>query len=680
LKFTKQENVLCNRAITFWMSILTSLMSVCAFGQIENMNIDSMLNSESPYKIKIEALDKICEAKINTDLVKYSYSAKKGLDLALEYQDSANIILFNFYYSNTKRFKGQLDSALYYVRKCYQYVIYGDSQYQYPLILNKEADLLYTVGDYKKSGEVYGKAIRVSDSVGFLSGKITGFFGLSSLYRSQKMYSEAVEYLRKSKKLKDALSERYRNGFLSAIYTNLSINFSSMNELDSALLYGHKTMDLKTEMKDHRGIEIAASGLGYTYLKKTDTTKSLHYFNLALESARKVGHDIGIIRSLIYQGDLLIKLKKFNSVKKILKELDTLTTNLEDPLSKKNIYNLRSQYYKGIKNYKEALKYYVLLSDANDSLKRIENSAKIIAIETAYETKQYKQAKDSAEVQQAWAEERATSNEIKKDLAEERVDKHRKTVLIIGVFAIVTLVLLWIVFRKLRVIRDQKKDLDVAYEKLEMTQENELAAHKLQVLKSQMNPHFIFNSINSIQDLVLQEKVDKSYDYLVDFADLVRSTLEYSDKDFIHIDEEIQFLKVYLNLEQLRMGTEFSYTITNEVVDKLKVPSLILQPFVENALIHGLLHKSGEKKISISFRLEEHLICTIEDNGVGRKQAGIIKNRRSKSHTSFATQAIRKRLDLLSQQFGIEALVKYTDLGTETISMGTRVDIYLPYK
>jgi len=212
------------------------------------------------------------------------------------------------------------------------------------------------------------------------------------------------------------------------------------------------------------------------------------------------------------------------------------------------------------------------------------------------------------------------------------------------------------------------------------TLSKDLAQTKLKALRSQMNPHFIFNSLNSIQDLVLQQDVDKSYDYIVLFADLVRSTLNYSEQEFISIDKELEFLKVYLELEKLRYGEEFSYTINYTGSYDIIVPSLVVQPFIENALLHGLLNKKGSKKLDITFEMDKQMICTVTDNGIGRVKAAKIKERQQKQHASFSTSAIKKRMEILSQQFEMEAKFEYQDLIENGEISGTIAIITMPFK
>lgn len=215
---------------------------------------------------------------------------------------------------------------------------------------------------------------------------------------------------------------------------------------------------------------------------------------------------------------------------------------------------------------------------------------------------------------------------------------------------------------------------------LKNRRKNELTSSRLTALKSQMNPHFIFNSLNSIQDLILQQETEKSYDYIVKFSDLVRQTLNYSDQDFIDFEDELKLLNVYLELEQLRFSNGFKYTIEKKNIEEIEVPPMLVQPFVENAIKHGLLHKKGEKQLSLVFEQSNVLTCTITDNGVGRKKAKEIKERQNKAYASFSVQAIKSRFEIMQELYKSELGVSYVDLYEDEKPVGTKVVIRLPFK
>ncbi len=210
---------------------------------------------------------------------------------------------------------------------------------------------------------------------------------------------------------------------------------------------------------------------------------------------------------------------------------------------------------------------------------------------------------------------------------------------------------------------------------------NELNASKLTAIQSQMNPHFIFNSLNSIQNLILKGDVEHSYSYISTFSDLVRRTLSYSDKDFIDFEQELKLIEIYLSLEKLRFKKDFTYEIDTGSVADIQIPPMLIQPFIENALAHGLLHKKGGKQLKIIFRLGDVLECCIEDNGVGRERAKAIKERQGSAHESFSVSAIRKRFEILSEVLNGRFGFRYEDLVSPTNeARGTRVIVEIPVK
>lgn len=239
-------------------------------------------------------------------------------------------------------------------------------------------------------------------------------------------------------------------------------------------------------------------------------------------------------------------------------------------------------------------------------------------------------------------------------------------------------ILFSVVFYFRRKIKAKEEERIKQLEKIYL--EKELISQNLTALRSQMNPHFIFNALNSIQDLVLKQDTEASYDYIVLFSELIRNTLSYSNQDFILIEKELDFLQVYLKLEKLRFGDDFNYVIKYEGEEGLEVPSLLIQPFIENALVHGLLHKSGKKELNIFFRfISEQLQCIIIDNGIGRVEAQKIVNRQGNVHESFALNAIRKRLDIFKKQYNNVGYV-IEDLYEKKCAIGTKVIINMPFK
>ncbi len=214
-----------------------------------------------------------------------------------------------------------------------------------------------------------------------------------------------------------------------------------------------------------------------------------------------------------------------------------------------------------------------------------------------------------------------------------------------------------------------------------------MAESRFSNLRLQMNPHFLFNSLSAIQHLIVSRQTTKAYKYLTVFSNFLRTLLNFADKNFIPLDEEIRILNMYVELESLRFDQSFSYEITVEeslANDEVFLPTLMVQPFAENAIWHGLLHKEGEKKLSIRFsnNSEDYVTCTIEDNGIGRARSAAIQKNKipSSAHNSKGIGIIRERLVLMEQKTGKPGDVNIIDLhnGTEATT-GTRVVITIPY-
>lgn len=203
-------------------------------------------------------------------------------------------------------------------------------------------------------------------------------------------------------------------------------------------------------------------------------------------------------------------------------------------------------------------------------------------------------------------------------------------------------------------------------------------------IRAQMNPHFIFNSLNAIQESIVTEKIDVAYDYLSRFSKLLRLVLDNSDKNLIPLSSELETIRLYLSLEALRFSQSFSYTIEdNDKLDKedIYIPSLLLQPFVENAIWHGLINKEGEKQLQIRFsEIKGKLQCVIEDNGVGRARAAQIKEQKlgAGRFESKGTKLAMQRIEILNRNMPGSATIKTVDLVDKAgNAAGTQVVITL---
>ncbi len=248
-------------------------------------------------------------------------------------------------------------------------------------------------------------------------------------------------------------------------------------------------------------------------------------------------------------------------------------------------------------------------------------------------------------------------------------------------FGLFALSIIWIIiFRKFRQVklknRMEKKMLSIEKHFFELEQK---------ALQLQMNPHFIFNSLNSIQSFILNNNVDKAVMYLSKFSQLMRMILANSREQEISIQDELKSLTYYLELEKLRFDNKFDYIVS---VDKeidaefVAIPPMIVQPYVENAILHGINHRKDKGKIAIIFALcGSNIVCTIEDNGVGREKATEIESASGLTHKPRGMIIIKERIELINKQSSEKILVTIHDLkNSDGSAAGTKVEILLPIK
>ncbi|MFN0216744.1 MAG: histidine kinase [Saprospiraceae bacterium] len=205
---------------------------------------------------------------------------------------------------------------------------------------------------------------------------------------------------------------------------------------------------------------------------------------------------------------------------------------------------------------------------------------------------------------------------------------------------------------------------------------------ELKALQAQMNPHFIFNALGAIQYLVQEGRIVEADNFLAKFAQLMRLFLESSKNKFITLAEEIRMLKLYVALEQLRFEGRFEtkFVIDDELdPEDTDIPSMLIQPFIENAINHGLFHKSEKGHLNITFSKAEEaaIVCIVEDDGVGRKMAAQLQAKSLRSHKSRAMQIVQERLEALTHMDGYQVQIDIQDLENES-NTGTRVSIRIP--
>jgi len=497
-------------------------------------------------------------------------------------------------------------------------------------------------GLYEDLGQAYGKAIPNRQRLFFYMSKAI------ELYKSQK----------------DTAS-------LALTYENIAEYFYSSN-LDSSLYYAHKADTLR-RIYNKRDLKYTTYPLlGEIYFKKGNDSLALHFARQFIQKRPGSGLYIGwdwqpyFTLAEYFLKNSMIDSSMIDSSFYYATEAYTLAT-LPENLQPASALLAKLYKRKGLSD--SALKYYEMALALSDTLNDASKKAQL-------QKQDFEQQREQEELEQEKARE--------------------KFYILFTGFAISLVALSVIGFILLRNIRlKRKKDqlqhlMAEAKIQLENRRKEQQLAElqqqkselEMQALRSQMNPHFIFNSLNSINMFILENNKLQASEYLSKFSKLVRLILQNSQEAFIPLESELEALQLYLELESLRFENKFEYKISvDDEVDTsvLKVPPLIIQPFAENAIWHGLMNKEGEGHLSINIQQENStLICTIADDGIGRKKAAELKNKSGK-HRSMGMKITESRIAMMQKMSEENNSVEIRDLvDADGNAAGTEVLLRIP--
>ncbi len=220
-------------------------------------------------------------------------------------------------------------------------------------------------------------------------------------------------------------------------------------------------------------------------------------------------------------------------------------------------------------------------------------------------------------------------------------------------------------------------------ERLKSEFQRKLHDVEMQALRSQMNPHFLFNSLNSIQMFIVKNQVQEAVEHLDNFSRLVRLILQNTRSPLVPLKEEVEALTLYMEMENLRFKTKFTHRVVVDPginIHEQEIPPMLLQPFVENAIWHGIQHKNTDGEVTVRIRRDDqHLICEIEDDGIGRVAARRIQENTNRVHRSLGMKITKDRIQMMNETQGVTARIEIIDLyGEGDRATGTKVVVYLP--
>jgi hypothetical protein len=451
----------------------------------------------------------------------------------------------------------------------------------------------------------------------------------------------------------------------------------------TALQWLEEALAIYERLHNRFGASTVLQNVGYVHYKNGDLGKARSYAMQSLAMREEMKSENGIkdshqLLSLIYRAE-----KKYREA--ITSDLITLKVaekfnDLTDIVEANQHLSL---CYADLGEYKRALFYANERLRWQDSLLSFEKFSKINQLETSY----------AIEREQERVARLEKENALQAEVGEQQAGKIRYLVLSVVLIAFAA-TLLYIRFRQKSrwLVQLQEKNTTIEKQNASIREQNaiiESINHDLRdrALRAQMNPHFIFNALSSIQYLVFTQQTEEAFQYLASFATLLRKVLEHSEKQHITLDDEVEILELYIRLEALRFRGNFDYSIDvavpHDASARYFIPPMTIQPFVENAILHGLQPKrEGKRNLSVMFaERERSIVCQITDNGIGREQAQQMNAKNRSKHISFGHELTRSRFQVMNalndgySGFDIEDMTD--EQGAPT---GTRVTLEFAYE
>lgn len=518
----------------------------------------------------------------------------------------------------------------------------------------------YREGEFREAIKYFLRDEFVGVRYNLLGTQKTACFYLAECYKRIGKVPIASQYIKKAMKIamqrKDSSSIiRYAN-VLSDNYMRLSDKDTTYSDSIFAVI---KTTEPYLN-KNNLFLQGFMEGCyERAYNAKNDYVNSIVHSKKALKCSQTIRDSANILVAYSNISQSFIALKRFDSALVYLKLMDEIKKTDRSLMSKdqRNFFYNYYKVYKNLGNKEQALMY----------------------LEKWYEQDEKFNSEKNLEVQQLREDYENQKTNLKIEDEKEKTQalyeqKRNFNLLISGAgFFVLILTALFLFYRLRSKKEKEKRDLQI------LAQTAELSA-----LKAQMNPHFIFNSLIAIQNYVYKHEPAEVAGYISDFAKLMRMILENSRKESITIEKELELIRYYLELQQLRFPDKFDFTIHVDPsidVESILIPPMLSQPVIENAIEHGIMNKAnGKGKIEISFNQKGSMIeLSIMDNGIGRENAGNLKNTKDAKHQSLATTITEERLMLLNKKskkkFTIEVIDRKTADGQVD---GTQVIIRMP--
>ena len=557
---------------------------------------------------------------------------------------------------------GNYDDAFAHAKKALEVSERSDHDWNIAASLNLLGEISKIQSDYINAINYFTKSLLKMEEVGDKEAQSIFLHNIANIHMEQKDYENALVYYNKSLEIaietKDFYGQALTLGNIGKLYLEQGKIDAAINTIKES-----KRIAEDIDVKDFLSLSLIY--LGEAYAAQNKDGLALEAFERSLKIQENLGVKEDMSETLTLMGQIYKKQGVYTKALSLGKRAYKISKEIGVVEQMRNSSGLLYELYKKKSNYKKALAYSDIYHKLNDSIVNDENYREVIRQKFDYEYEAQARV-DSI----SFAKEReAQANLIKiKDLEIEKSNLV-KNASIFGAIALLLIALF--IYSRMRVIRKQNSIIDAQNKSIEAS----MLELRGRDLRARMDPHFIFNCLNSLQNAVFLKKEKEANAYFGSFSKLLRATLDMGAGEDISLKDELSYLKSYISLEKVRLNNDLdvSFDIDPDLdLSNTKIPCMFFQPIVENAIIHGLKPKQADRKLKISFKKQDDsFIGTVEDNGVGRHmEAQEVKKKNKRK--SWATVIIKERIEILNRQNRKVAL-KIIDLVDQNQPKGTKV-------
>ncbi|WP_143305183.1 tetratricopeptide repeat-containing sensor histidine kinase [Chitinophaga vietnamensis] len=573
-----------------------------------------------------------------------------AISLAQHLKDARGLSLVFNELGTNKRNKSQYILAEDYHERAIKFAEEARDSLLMSLSLNNAGVDCRRLDKLQKAFDYHFRALQIAEAINDVRNICVATNSIGNIFLSAEKYEDAIQRFQRALKL-----EQESNNDLGVAINlgNLGYAYQGLHKLDHAIQYYKSSLAVNQKIDNPVGIVICYNSLGSAYKEKKDYNTAMDYLKKALAVNDKVDDKVHIAESYLNIGKLLSDQDKYEEARQYIQQSIDLSTYWGFKSTLMEAYKALANDYKRSGDFRKSLEATEKSLQYKDSILDEKSAMALSQMQTIYEV----DLKDN----------QIRTLEHDKALGELRTKRN-----VVFTFALAAFLLMMIVggffYIRHRNLQANKQTLQL----------------ELRSLRSQMNPHFIFNSLSSIHRYIWSNNQEEASDYLTKFSRLMRLILDNTQHTFVTLNKELESLRLYLDLESLRCNGIFEYHIRlgeNINDEEVLIPPMILQPYVENAIWHGLVHKLADKGVlEIAIKLEgRSLICTIRDNGIGRKKAMEIKERKGKTHNSVGMKVTEGRINLIRKINNKDARVIVSDLEDDQgQAAGTCVTIILP--